>query len=111
MQKNTPLLNHYDTTQPRNHERKIENAHLNKSGYCLDNFLQEQISFLREKLDNKQKVIDNLINLSNGVNKKRDEKSFSCQKVCQLKILLEKLVTLMKRSVLMDFHLLRIRIN
>ena len=30
-QKNTPLLNDHDTPQPRNHRRKIENAHLNKS--------------------------------------------------------------------------------
>ena len=53
IQKNTPLLNRYDTPQPRNHERKTENAHLNKSAYCLDNFLQEEISFLRKELDNK----------------------------------------------------------
>ena len=45
IQKNTPLLNHYETSQPRNHERKIENAHLNKSAYCLDNLLPEEISF------------------------------------------------------------------
>ena len=45
IQKNTPLLNHYETSQPRNHERKIENAHFNKSAYCLDNLLQEEISF------------------------------------------------------------------
>ena len=73
------LLNHYDTPQPCNHEKKIENAHLNKSAYCLDNFLQEEISFLRKELDNKQKVIDNLINLLNGVTTKRDEKNFSCK--------------------------------
>ena len=30
IQKNTPLLIHYDTLQSRNHQRKIENAHLNK---------------------------------------------------------------------------------
>ena len=79
IQKNTPLLNRYDTPQPRNHERKTENAHLNKSAYCLDNFLQEEISFLRKELDNKQKVIDNLINLLNGVTKKRDKTNFSCK--------------------------------
>ena len=79
IQKNTPLLNRYDTPQPRNHERKTENAHLNKSAYCLDNFLQEEISFLRKELDNKQKVIDNLINLLNGVTTKRDETNFSCK--------------------------------
>ena len=76
---NTPLLNRTDTLQPRNHERKIENAHLNKSAYCLDNFLLEEISFLRKELDNKQKVIDNLINLLIGVTTKRDEKNFSCK--------------------------------
>ena len=79
IQKNTPLLNRYDTPQPRNHERKTENAHLNKSAYCLDNFLQEEISFLRKELDNKKKVIDNLINLLNGVTTKRDETNFSCK--------------------------------
>ena len=57
IQKNTPLLNHYDTAQPRNHQREIENAHLNKSLYCLNNFLQEKIGFLRKELDNKQKII------------------------------------------------------
>ena len=30
-------------------------------------------------MDNKQKVIDNLINLLNGVTTKRDEKNFSCK--------------------------------
>ena len=79
IQKNTPLLNRYDTPQPRNHERKTENAHLNKSAYCLDNFLQEEISFLKKELDNKKKVIDNLINLLNGVTTKRDETNFSCK--------------------------------
>ena len=79
IQKNTPLLNRYDTPQPRNHERKTENAHLNKSAYCLDNFLQQEISFLRKELDNKQKVIDNLMNLLNGVTTKRDETNFSCK--------------------------------
>ena len=73
------LLNHYDTPQPCNHERKIESTHLNKSAYCLDNFLQEEISFLRKELDNKQNVIDNLINLLNGVTTKRDETNFSCK--------------------------------
>ena len=73
--KNSPLLNRCDTPQPRNHERKTEN----KSAYCLDNFLQEEISFLMKELDNKQKVIDNLINLLNGVTTKRDEKNFSCK--------------------------------
>ena len=63
IQKNTPLSNRYDTPQPCNHERKTENAHLNKSVYRLDNLLQEKISFLRKELDNKQKVFDNLINL------------------------------------------------
>ena len=57
IQKNTPLINHYDTAQSRNHQREIENAHLNKSPYCLDNFLQEEIGFLRKELDNKQKII------------------------------------------------------
>ena len=76
---NTPLLNRIDTLKPRNHERKTENAHLNKSAYCLDNFLLEEISFLRKELDNKQKVIDNLINLLNGVTTKRDETNFSCK--------------------------------
>ena len=77
--KNTPLLNLYDTPQPRNHERKTENAHLNKSAYYLDNFLQEEISFLRKELDNKQKVIDSLINLLNGVTTMGDETNFSCK--------------------------------
>ena len=76
---NTPLLNRIDTLKPRNHERKTENAHLNKSAYCLDNFLLEEISFLRKELDNKQKVIDNLINLLIGVTTKRDETNFSCK--------------------------------
>ena len=79
IQKNTPLLIRYDTPQPRNHERKNETAHLNKSAYCLDNFLQEEISFLRKELENKQKVIDNLINLLNVVTTKRDETNFSCK--------------------------------
>ena len=54
---------------------KGETAHLNISTY----FLEEEISFLRKELDNKQKVIDNLINLLNGVTTKRDEKNFSCK--------------------------------
>ena len=49
IQKNTPLLNRYDTAPPRIHERKTERAHLNKSAHCLDNFLREEISFLRKK--------------------------------------------------------------
>ena len=57
IQKNTPLINHYDTAQSRNHQREIENAHLNKSPYCLDNFLQEETGFLMKELDNKQKII------------------------------------------------------
>ena len=79
IQKNTPHLNRYDTPQPRNHERKTENVHLNKSAYCLDNFLLEEISFLRKELDNKQKVIDNLMNLLNGVTTKRGETNLSCK--------------------------------
>ena len=61
IKRNTPLLNHYDTPQPLNHQRKIENVHLNESGYCLDNFLQEEIGFLKKELNNKQNIIDNLI--------------------------------------------------
>ena len=110
IQKNTPLLNRYDTPQPRNHEKKTKNAHLNKSVCCFNNFLQEEISFLRKELDNKQKVIDNLLKLLNGVTTKRDETNFSC-KSCKLKIPLKKLATLMKRSLLIDFQLLRIRVN
>ena len=45
----------------------------------MDNFLLEEINFLRKELDNKQKVIDNLINLLNGVTTKRDETNFSCK--------------------------------
>ena len=66
-------------TQPRNHKRKIENAQLNKSAYCLDNSLQQDINFLRMELDKKQKVIDNLMNLLNGVTTKRDETNSSCK--------------------------------
>ena len=53
IQKNTQLLNRYDTPQPGNHKRKTENAHLIKSAYCLDNFLHEEIRFLRKELDKK----------------------------------------------------------
>ena len=45
----------------------------------MDNFLQQEISFLGKELDNKRKVIDNLINLLNGLTKKRDETNFSCK--------------------------------
>ena len=69
-------------TQPRNHERKIENAQLNKSAYCLDNFLQQKISL---ELDKKQKVTDNLINLLNGVTIKRDETNSSCKSLANEK--------------------------
>ena len=41
IQKNTPLLNRYDTPQPRNHERKTEN----KSAYCLNNFYKRKSVF------------------------------------------------------------------
>ena len=70
IEKNSPLLNHHNTLQPRNQHRKIENAHLNKSTYCLYKFLQEKNGFLRKGLDRKQKIIDNLINLLNGVTTK-----------------------------------------
>ena len=76
----------------------------------MDNFLQEEVSFLRKELNNKQKVIDNLINLLNGVNTKRDETNFSCKSL-QIKNSSENLAILMKRSVLIDFQLLRTRIN
>ena len=52
IQKNTPLLHHHDTPQPRNHLRKIENAHFNSSIYCFGKFLQGEIGFLSKKLDN-----------------------------------------------------------
>ena len=45
----------------------------------MDNFLQEEISFLRKELDNQQKVIDNLINLLNGVSTKHDKTKISCK--------------------------------
>ena len=66
IQKNTLLLLHHDTLQYLNHQRKIKNSHLNKSTYCFDKFLQEEISFLRKELGNKQKI-DNLINLLNSI--------------------------------------------
>ena len=53
---------------------KGETAHLNISTY----FLEEETSFLRKELDNKQKVIDNLIHLLVGVTAKHDETNFSC---------------------------------
>ena len=84
------LLNHYDSVEPGNHKRKIENAHLNKSAYYLDNFLQQEISFLRKELDNKQKIFDNLINLLNRVTTIRDETNFSSKKVLQIKNTSEK---------------------
>ena len=55
----------------------------------MDNFLQEEISFLKKELDNKQKVIDNLINLLNGVTTKLDETNFSCKSL-QIKTTSEK---------------------
>ena len=79
IQINTPFLNHNDTPQPRNHQTKIENAHLNKSTFYFNKFLQEEIGFLRKKLDKKQKVIDNLTNLFNGVSTQRDEINLSCK--------------------------------
>ena len=61
---------------------------MNKSTYCLDKFLQEEIGFLRKELDNKQNIVDNLINLLNGITTKRDE-TISPVKVCKLRILLK----------------------
>ena len=55
----------------------------------MDNFLQEEISFLKKELDNKQKVIDNLINLLNGVTTKLDKTNFSCKSL-QIKTTSEK---------------------
>ena len=75
LQQNYKCLN--DTPQPRNHQRKIENVHLNKSTYFLEKCLQEEISFLRKELDNKQKIIDNLIHLLNSVTAKHDETNFA----------------------------------
>ena len=69
-QKNTPLLNHYDSPQPRK-------------------FLQEEIGFLRKESDNKQKINDNLINLLHGVTTKRDKTNFSCESL-QIRITSEK---------------------
>ena len=89
IRKSTPLLNHYDTPQPRNHQRKIENTHLNKSPCCLDNFLQEEIGFLRKELDKKQKIVDNVINLLNSVTTKRDKTNSSCKSL-QIKTTSEK---------------------
>lgn len=59
IQKNAPLLHHYGTLQLCDHQRKIENSHLSKSTYSLDKFLQEEMSFLRKELANKQKTIAN----------------------------------------------------
>ena len=42
IQINIPLLNDHNTPQHHNHQRKIENAHLNKPTYCFDKFLQEE---------------------------------------------------------------------
>ena len=53
------------------------------------NFLQEEISFLRKELNNKQKVIENLKNLFNGITTKRDETNFS-SKSLQIKNTSEK---------------------
>ena len=39
IQKKTPLLQLLDTVQSHNDQRKIKNAQLNKSTYCLDKFL------------------------------------------------------------------------
>ena len=91
IKKNTPHLNHYDTPQHRNHERNIQNTHLNKSAYCLDNFLQPTRGnqFFKEELDNKRKIIDNLINLLNFITTKCDETNFSCKSL-QTKITFEK---------------------
>ena len=55
----------------------------------MDKFLQEEIVFLRKELDNKQKIIDNLINLLNGVATRRDETYFSCKSL-QIKTSSEK---------------------
>ena len=88
-QRNTLLSHHHEAAQPRNHQRKIGNSHLNKSTYCLNKFLQEEISFLRKELGNKQKVIYNLINLLNDVTTKHDETNFSCKSL-QIKTTSEK---------------------
>ena len=45
----------------------------------MDKFVQGKIGFLKKKLYNKQKIIDNLINLLNDVTTKRDEAKFSCK--------------------------------
>ena len=62
---------------------------MKKSTYCLDKFLQDKIGFLKKKLYNKQKIIDNLINLLNDATRKRDEAKFSC-KSFQIKTTSEK---------------------
>ena len=45
----------------------------------MDKLLQKRIGFLREELDNKQRIIDNLINLLNGVTTTINEVNFSCR--------------------------------
>ena len=45
----------------------------------MDKFVQDKIGFLKKKLYNKQKIIDNLINLLNDVTTKCDEAKFSCK--------------------------------
>ena len=70
----TSILHYDDTPQPCNHQRKIENVHLNKSAHGLDKFLQEKVGLIRKFLDNKQRIIDNLINSLNGVTIKRSKK-------------------------------------
>ena len=72
--KSTPLLYHHDTSQPRNRTRSIENVHWNKSAHGLDEFLLEEIGLTRKELDNKQKIIHDLIHLLNDVTAKRGEK-------------------------------------
>ena len=67
-------MHHHDTSQPRNHTRTIENVHWNKSTHGLDEFLQKEIGLTSKELDNKQKIIDDLIHLLNGVTTKRGEK-------------------------------------
>ena len=62
---------------------------MNTSVYCLDNFLEEEIGFLRKELGNKQKIADNLINLLNVVTTKRDGTNFSCKSL-QIKTTSEK---------------------
>ena len=62
---------------------------MNKSKYCLDKFLQEEIGFLRNELDSKQKIIDNFINLLNSATTKPEETNFSCKSL-QIKTTSEK---------------------